>query len=145
MVKLCLEVSNVSVLNKIDYWIVWGSLTVPFAVYASVKTDYNWSCKTKPLVWEREFGTKDFGIQLDWIHICLSFNFLQILYPDLSRQIRADWQKKGTNAKKDEIGVAAAAEGDQSYCSLNQFCLHNTTNALLFPGAIAPISLDNMK
>ena len=41
VVKLCLEVSNVSVLNKIDYWIVWGSLTVPFAVYASVKTDYN--------------------------------------------------------------------------------------------------------
>ena len=53
-----------------------------------------------------------------------------------------DWQKKGSNAKNDEIGVAAAAEGNQTYCSLNQFCLHRatTTTALLFLGAIALIS-----
>ena len=49
--------------------------------------------------------------------------------------------KKGSQCKNDEIGVAAAAEGDQSYCSLNQFCLHRaTTNALLFLGALAPLS-----
>ena len=49
--------------------------------------------RRKPLVWERELGTKDFGIELDWI-VSNGYHFIQILYPDLSRQIRRDWQKR---------------------------------------------------